>query len=151
MQKVMFDCNSFSKLLELNDWQTFLSKAREKYELCVASIQVEELAQIPDSKMECRIRHILCLCEMKATVVPTSVVMGYGRLGFCAFTDENDTTYEDLLNENRSNVHDAMIGDAAKRERCLLITNDGRFIKKLRRNGIGTMSFEEFRNTIESA
>lgn len=151
MQKVMFDCNSFSKLLELNDWQAFLSKAREKYELCVASIQVEELAQIPDSKMECRIRHILCLCEMKATVVSTSVVMGYGRLGFCAFTDENDTTYEDLLNENRSNVHDAMIGDAAKREGCLLITNDGRFIKKLRRNGIDTMSFEEFRNTIESA
>lgn len=150
MQKVMFDCNSFSKLLELNDWQTFLSKAREKYELCVASIQIEELAQIPDSKMECRIRHILCLCEMKATVVPTSVVMGYGRLGFCAFADVDDTTYEDLLNENRSNVHDAMIGDAAKREGCLLITNDGRFIKKLRRNGIGTMSFEEFRNTIES-
>lgn len=49
MRKVMFDCNTFSALLELNDWQVFLSKAHEQYEFCVASIQVEELAQIPDS------------------------------------------------------------------------------------------------------
>jgi len=148
MQKVMFDCNAFSKLLQLSDWQEFIAKARTKYELCVSSIQVEELAQIPDSKMEIRIQHILALCEMKATVVPTAVVMGHGRLGFCAFADENDTTYEDLLNESRNNIHDAMIGDAAKREGCLLITNDGRFEKKLCRNGIETMSFEDFSATI---
>lgn len=101
--------------------------------------------------MGIRIRHILCLCKMKATIVPTSIVMGYGRLGFCAFSDKDDTTYEDLLIENRSNVHDAMIGDAAKREGCLLITNDGRFMKKLHRNSIDTMSFEGFRNTVEIA
>ena len=148
MQKVMFDCNSFSKLLELNDWQTFLTKAREKYEFCVASIQVEELAQIRDKDMEKRIRHILCLCEMKATIVATSFVFGEARFGFFAFADENDTTYEDLLNENKSNVRDAMIGDAAKREGCLLITNDGRFIKKLHKNSIDTMTFEEFKNTV---
>jgi len=150
MQRVMFDCNTFSALLERNDWQEFLSKAREQYELCVASVQVEELAQIPDSKLETRVRHILCLCEMKATIIPTAVVMGYGRLGFCAFADESDTTYEDLLNENRSNVHDAMIGDAAKREGCLLITNDTRFANKLRRNGIDTLPFSDFAATIES-
>ena len=150
MQRVMFDCNSFSKLLQLPDWQEVIANARTKYELCVASIQVEELAQIPDSKMETRIQHILCLCEMKATIVPTAVVMDYGRLGFCAFADENDTTYEDLLNESKNNIHDAMIGDAAKREGCLLITNDSRFEKKLRRNGIGTMSFEAFAETIKT-
>ena len=149
MQKVMFDCNAFSALLQLNDWKSFLSKAQDKYELCVASIQVEELARIPDSKMECRIRHILCLCEMKATIVPTSIVVGYGRLGFCAFTDENDVIYEELLNENRSNVRDAMIGDAAKREGCLLITNDGRFIAKLRKNSVDTMTFAEFTHAVE--
>lgn len=148
VQKVMFDCNTFSKLLQLSDWQEFLAKARAKYELCVASIQVEELAQIPDSKKETRIQHIFCLCEMKATIVPTAVVLGYGRLGFCAFADENDTTYEELLNESKNNIHDAMIGDAAKREGCLLITNDDRFAKKLRRNGIETMSFEEFNTAI---
>lgn len=98
--------------------------------------------------MELRIQHLLALCEMKATIVPTAVVMGHGRLGLCAFADENDTTYEDLLNESKNNVHDAMIGYAAKREGCLLITNDGRFGKKLRRNGIETISFEEFSTAI---
>lgn len=150
MQKVMFDCNTFSKLLKLSDWQEFIAKARVKYELCVAAIQVEELAQIPDDKMETRIQHILCLCEMKATIVQTAAVMEHGRLGFCAFADENDTTYEDLLNESKNNIHDAMIGDAAKREGCLLITNDCRFKKKLCRNGIDAMSFEAFAASIEN-
>lgn len=150
MQKVMFDCNTFTELLKMNDWQAFVSKAREKYEFCVTSIQVEELAQIRDKDMEKRIQHILCLCEVKATIVETSCVLGEARLGFCEFANENDTTYEDLLNENRKNVHDAMIGDAAKREGCLLITDDGRFINKLHRNSIDTMSFEEFRSTVES-
>lgn len=46
--------------------------------------------------------------------------------------------------ESRSNVKDAMIGEAAKREGCTLVTDDTKFISKLHKVGIPTMTFDEF-------
>lgn len=148
MKKVMFDTNAFSALMNSNiDWTSFFSNCTD-YEFYVTAIQVEELAEISDEKKELRISHLLCLCEMRAKMVPTLMVLGYGRLGFAVLGDENDITYENLLNESRNNVHDAMIGEAAKREGCILVTNDIRFAKKLGANGIQTMTFDEFKNTV---
>ena len=65
-------------------------------------------------------------------------------MGFSVFADAKDTTYAELLFENRSNVKDAMIGEAAKREGCVLVSDDGKFIKKLNKVGIPTMTFAEF-------
>ena len=47
-------------------------------------------------------------------MVPNILVLGYGRLGLAVLADENDTIYEELLLESRSNVKDTMIGEAAK-------------------------------------
>ena len=58
--------------------------------------------------------------------------------------DENDTTCESLLFESRSNVKDAMIGEAAKREGCTLVTDDTKLISKLHKVGISTITFDEF-------
>lgn len=77
-------------------------------------------------------------------MVPNILVLGYGRLGLSVFADENDTTYEDLLFESRSDVKDAMIGEAAKREGCTLVTDDAKFISKLHKVGLPTMTFGEF-------
>lgn len=149
MDKIMFDSNAFSSLLNSDlDWTNFYSKCEGKYEFYVTAIQIEELAEIPDSKKELRIRHILCLCQMRAKMVPNILVMGYGRLGMSVFADENDTTYEDLLFESGSNIKDAMIGDAAKREGCILVTDDSKFILKLNKAGIPTMTFEKFKNSV---
>ena len=91
---------------------------------------------------------MLCLCKMKAKMVPNIFVLGYGRFGFSVLAGENDTTYEDLLFESRSNVKDAMIGEAAKREGCILVTDDSRFITKLNKASIPTMTFDEFKDSV---
>lgn len=146
MVKIMFDSNAFSSLLNSDmDWTNFFSKCEGKYEFYVTAIQIEELTGIPDSKKELRIQHMLCLCKMRAKMVPNILVLGYGRLGLSVLADENDTTYEDLLFENLKNVKDAMIGEAAKREGCTLVTDDTKFIAKLHKVGIPTMTFEAFR------
>ena len=149
MKKIMFDSNAFSSMLNSDlDWITFFHKCEGKYEFYVTALQIEELTEIPDSKKELRIQHMLCLCQMRAQMVPNILVLDYGRLGFSVFADETDTTYEDLLFESRSNVKDAMIGEAAKREGCILVTDDSKFILKLNKVGIPTMTFDEFRSGI---
>lgn len=149
MDKIMFDSNAFSSLLNSDmDWTNFFSKCEGKYEFYVTAVQIEELTEIPDSKKESRIRHMLCLCKMRAKMVPNILVLGYGRLGLSVLADENDTTYEDLLFESRKNVKDAMIGEAAKREGCTLVTDDTKFISKLHKVGIPTMTFDEFRRNV---
>ena len=45
---------------------------------------------------------------------------------------------------NSSNIKDAMIGSAAKREMCIVVTNDKRFSKRLTQYSIPTMEYEEF-------
>ena len=141
----MFDSNAFSSLLNSDlDWTDFFPKCERKYEFYVTAIQIEELTEIPDSMKETRLQHMLCLCQMRAKMVPNILVLGYGRLSLSIFADENDTTYEDLLFENRRNVKDAMIGEAAKREGCTLVTDDTKFISKLHKVGIPTITFDEF-------
>ena len=150
MKKIMFDSNAFSSLLNSDlDWTNFFSKCESKYEFYVTAIQVEELTNIPDSKKELRIQHMLCLCQMRAKMVPNIAVLGYGRFGFSIFADESDTTYEELLFENRSNINDAIIGEAAKREGCTLVTNDIDFIRKLNKVSIPTITFDEFKSSVQ--
>ena len=62
--------------------------------------------------------------------------------------DKNDI-YSKLLNSTHSNVKDAMIGSTAKREHCCIITDDKRFLKKLRDNHIENIMFDDFINSFE--
>jgi len=51
MEKIMFDANAFSSLLNSNaDWTNFFSKCEGKYEFYVTALQIEELSETPDSK-----------------------------------------------------------------------------------------------------
>lgn len=145
----MFDSNAFSTFVNMRiDWNDFFMKSNLKYEFYVTAVQVEELANILDREKEKRIQHFLLLAKMRAKIVPTIFILGYSRFEFSVFADENDNTYELLLKENRSNVHDAMIGEAAKREGCLLVTDDKKFINKLNDVKIPNISFNDFIKSI---
>lgn len=147
----MFDSNAFSSLLNSGlDWTSFFAKAESNYEFYVTAIQIEELSQIPDSKKELRIQHMLCLCQMRAKMVPNILALDHGRLGFSALANESGSTYEELLFESRRNVKDAMIGEAAKREGCILVTDDSNFISKLKAANIQTITFNEFKRSVLS-
>ena len=145
MTKIMFDSNAFSRLIDANlNQRDFFSKCTEKYEFYVSAVQVEELAQIGDHKKERRIQHMLCLCQMRAKLVDTLAVLGYARLGLCVVGGEEESTYHRLLTATKRNVKDAMIGELAQREGCILITDDTRFASKLKSESIHTMTFQEF-------
>ena len=147
MKRIMFDANAFSYLLKQNKFN-LLEKSTDKYEYYITEIQVRELAEIPDHKRDWRIAHALCLCKMRAKLVNVRGVYGITHYGCCSYSNETENTYKKLLNQNRSNIDDALIGDAAKRENCTLITDDTRFINKLNANGICTMKFSDFLNSI---
>lgn len=140
----MFDTNAFSSLLTSDvDWYSFFSANKNEFEFLITAIQVEELAQISDKDKEKRICHLLCLCCMNVKLVPTIGVVGTSRVGLCVLKNEHDI-YTQLLNKNHTNVNDAIIGDAAYREGCTLITDDRKFINKLNAVQIPTMTFREF-------
>lgn len=142
MEKIMFDTNAFDKLMAVLDE---LRDNAGKFDFYITAIQVEELANIPDSKKETRICNLLAFCEMRAKLVPVSLVLNHTRLGFCCFSDENDDTYSLLLNENQSNINDALIGEAAKREGCTLVTDDTNFSKKLKKANVSYITFDDFK------
>lgn len=146
MQKIMFDTNAFTALINSSmDWTKFFQIQKEEIEFIITSIQVEELAKIPDTDQEKRIKHFLCLCSMNVKLIPTMGVFGYTRFGLSIFGDgEEINVYNSLLNNEKSNICDAIIGATAYREKCILITNDKRFRKKLISNSINTKTFEEF-------
>ena len=51
MEKIMFDSNAFSSLLNSNiDWTNFFSKCEGKYEFYVTALQIEEMSEITYSK-----------------------------------------------------------------------------------------------------
>lgn len=150
MKKIMFDSNTFSYLInECSNLKTFFIRCAEKYHFYITAIQVEELANIGDEKRNIRIAHLLCLYRMRATLVNTRGIYGRTRYGYCNYADKTDNTYKNLLNENKSNINDALIGETAKRENCTLVTDDTRFIAKLNTNGISTMTFKEFYDSVE--
>lgn len=143
--KLMFDTNTFDKML-LSSIDKMLSC--EEHDYYITSIQIEELGNIPDTKKEQRIQNLISLCMLRAHLLYTPAVIGATRIGLSVLADENDA-YESLLNENKSNINDAIIGSTAKRENCTVVTNDGRFARKLKANDIPAITFEEFVDLLE--
>lgn len=141
----MFDTNAFGRLF--NNIEKY-EENNDKYEYYVTSIQIEELAKIKDEMLETRIKNFMELSRIRPILVPTITVVDHCRVELCILDDSDIATYELLLNENKSNVNDAMIGDAAKRENCILITDDKRFINKLKKLNIDTLTLEEFNSTL---
>lgn len=139
--KIMLDSNAFDKMQNLDDLEKIV--ACDKYEYFITSIQIEEIGNIPDEKKEARIRNLLTLCKIRAKLLFVPAVLDHARVGLCSLVDKHDI-YSDLLNPSRNNIHDAMIGSAAKRENCIVVTNDVDFIKKLHKHSIQTMRYEEF-------
>lgn len=151
MKKIMFDSNALTNLLNSQkNLREFFESCSNRYEFYITAMQVEELAQIPDNKKNERITNLLCLCQMRAKLVNTIGVYGKTRYGLCCYASKTENTYQNLLNENHSNINDALIGDAAEREGCILITDDRRFITKLKNNNIPTMKFGDLINEVYS-
>ena len=80
MKKIMFDSNIFDKLPEFIE---LIHNSSTQYEYYITTIQIDELCEIPDSKIDIRKRNILMLAALRAKLVPISVfILGRAHLGF---------------------------------------------------------------------
>ena len=140
--RIMFDSNAFDKMISAGIDLDRIAEST-KHEYFITSIQIEELASIPDEKKEQRILNLLAMCKINARLLLTPTVVDHARIGFCVFANENDA-YNDLLKCTKSNVNDAMIGSTAKRENCTVVTDDDDFSKRLAKLAIPRMTYEEF-------
>ena len=142
--RIMFDTNAFDKILNSSDDLEILTVCGNN-EYFITSIQEAELESIPD---DCRRQTLLSVCKKVAQKTPTPAIVGYSKVGDCVLVDADDV-YSDLLLETHSNIKDAMIGSAAIREMCIVVTNDKRFSKRLTQYSIPTMEYEEFIKSVK--
>ena len=143
--RVIFDSNAFDKMKDSDVLERIISSKTN--ELFITSQQVEEIGNIPDCKKEKRIQLLMILCKMRARLLYVPAVFDKGRFDCSVFTEEDDVYY-DLLNQTHSNQSDAMIGSTAKRENCIIVTDDIDFAKRLKKHDIQTITFEEFVDTL---
>lgn len=142
--KIMFDSNAFSELLKshIQD-DLFFDKCKENIEFYITDVQKRELSAIPDEYK--RNLHLECLNKMNAKLVGTVAILGFGRLGECVLGEGGGDAFDNILiKTTQSNENDAMIAAVAEREGCTIITDDTKFINKLAKEKIPTMTFKDF-------
>lgn len=128
----MFDNCAFDHLLEYtSDFVDFFNKTSKENRYYTTSVQIEEIAQIEDDKKEIRIIKTLCLTAMRPLIINTDFVFDECRFGFFEFADDEDTAFENIKGNSSKMIHDAMIGAAAKRAACIVVTDDKKLTKRL--------------------
>lgn len=142
--KIMLDTNIFDMLLKV-DINSLVSNS--EYEFCVTSIQIDELCRIPDEEKRSRVMQIIS--KLQAKLLYTPAVLGVARVGLCVVTETNDV-YGNLVKANASNANDATIGSTAKREKCIVVTEDKDFTKRLKAQDIDTISFKDFLQLVKN-
>lgn len=143
--KFMFDSCAFDKLLYFKSKKMLKENAKFDIEYYITSVQIAELCKTPNE--EKRIKLILNLSIMRPKIIPTtSFILGYARLGYSMLGDGE--IYKKLLNNNSSNVKDAIIAETANKEDCCLVTEDRKLFKSMKKNNYKVIDFDEFHNCI---
>lgn len=139
--KVMLDSNVFDRLPEFID---IFKKGQKDIEYYITTVQIDELCEIKDDKVETRKNRILMLAILRPTLVPISVFalngrayLGYARLG-------EGEVFKKMLTGNDKDIDDAIIADTAVYEHCTLITDDKRLYNRMKRNNYDVMTIDEF-------
>jgi len=147
MKKIMFDTNVFDKLPKIIE--KIKKSAEVQYEYYITTIQIEELCEIPDTKKDIRVKNILMLAELRAKLVPISLLIlnGRARLGYVRLG--SGEVYRKIVKSNGSNTDDAVIADTAVSEGCTLITEDKALYTRMKNNGYDVMYLDDFINTID--
>ena len=145
--KYMFDSNIFDKLLE-TDEGGFI--AEQNIEILITSVQLEELANTPDKKIEKRRNFIIKLCSLRPRLVPNSALAGKCRAGLAVA--DTGIQYKAIKNDidskekkGKNNTNDALIADAALREGCILVTDDAACREAMNKNGGTAITWKDFK------
>lgn len=147
-KNIMFDTNSFDKILSgVIPIESIKKSISLGYRYFITHIQTDELSNIPDNKKEKRTKLVLFLSIVAPSLIPTeSFVLGHSRFGYAKLGTAG--YYEKLLNEGKTNIKDAIIGDTAIKNGFIIITGDKKFTKKINELGGAVVTPKEFTNKI---
>ncbi|MFH0949006.1 MAG: hypothetical protein V1802_00790 [Candidatus Aenigmatarchaeota archaeon] len=140
--KIMFDSNIFDEIAKGILGIDELEKCIEKFEFYITHIQIDEINNCPDKEK----RAILTLfkTQIRPILIPTeNFVFGVSRLGLSKLGNGN------TLNE-LGKPKDALIGETAIKNGCVLVTNDEKLIKKVKKKDGKALTLEEFKEMIKA-
>lgn len=146
VKKIMFDTNAYDRLISDPHALEIYAKAEDGgYEFYLTHIQIDEINEIPDKHKEKRGLAILFLAYGRPRIIDTeSMVLDVSRLDFCKFGEE-DSYYNQLLNDSKNNCNDALIGETSIINGFTLVTDDKRLTNKILNIGGQVVNFNDFK------
>lgn len=138
--EVLLDNNAIDKLSKNID----IIKTHTETRFFICRETVEEVS---NNKSYNPTYNIISLLQLGVSYAKNAVfVLGHSKLdGHSKFSDRTTSTiYKNMLNENRSNVADAIIATTAIKNNYTLITNDKKLYNKMQKYNYKVMTFEEF-------
>lgn len=137
---IMFDTNSFDKLVEDLDVVINSDKKNRYYITYVQKQELDNIPSIKKEKKDCLLKMVTILNieqTLSSVFVLNSTPIGSGKLG-------DGKVFNELLNESGNNREDAIIGDTSVNENCTLVTNDNQLYNKMISYNYKVLKFEEF-------
>ena len=160
MTKLIFDTQIYDLILETDLFKDLIQlKSNHEIEYLMTHVQVDEIAAIPDSKMEKRKKLFLFLLQLRPQIIPTiGTIFGVSRLGFTTFaSEENSQRIDEVrrLNKELNPSRDSLIVVTALGSADIYVSNDRRrnniVNKIIEREKLNTklMDFDEFHRYVK--
>lgn len=139
--RFMFDTNIFDAVLE---GRIEISQLPKTVDYFVTHIQLDEIEAINKlEKMERKKQLLKLFKEIKQEEVATeSFVLDVSRLNQAKLG--NGALFEELRQGNLESINDALIGETAIKNNLILVTNDDKFLKKVKALGGQAITFKQF-------
>ena len=144
LQRIMLDSNIFDEVAKN---KSIFKTAVEHgiVDFYVTSIQIEEIASIPDTKKEKRICIFQSFTELRPRIVPTP--FSFSRIDFANVSFEPGPDFSFIPNGSEK---DRLIAETAIHEKCTFVTNDDRLVKRIKKRGYPAMRYDEFIDALKS-
>lgn len=111
----------------------------------------EVVEEMSNNKSYNPTRNVTALLKVGVKYVPNSLfILGYSKLdGESTFCSKSTSeVYKKIINENCSNISDAIIAATAVQHNYILLTDDKRLYTKMKKFGYQVMTFDEMLQTL---
>ena len=147
MLKILLDNNAIDKVQHNLD---FIKENRHKLDIYVPRSVMGEACE---NKSYNPTWNVISLLKADVKYLPDAIfVFGYSRLDgeACFGSEEVGEVYKNILNQNKSNIVDAVIATTAVANDCIFLTEDKKLYNKMKNFGYKVMNFAELQETITS-
>ena len=138
-RNIMFDTNIFNEILDgrinIDDLES------EENDYLVTHVQMDELKKCPDEERRKELLRIFSQINQKE-ISTESGVFDTSRFNKAKFGEGE--LLEEIRKGNIKHTEDALIGETAIKNGCILVTNDKRLLNKVNELGGAALDFDAF-------